>query len=140
MKPAESHLTVRVYYEDTDCGNVVYYANYLRYMERGRTELLRSMGFELDDLHKQDTQFVVAEANVKYHSSARYNDVLDVATSIAEHSSVTITFHYEIADQKGVLCVSGDVRAACVDHHGKVKRIPKAVIDKLIQHEGKAIS
>ncbi|HMD68172.1 MAG TPA: YbgC/FadM family acyl-CoA thioesterase [Chitinivibrionales bacterium] len=140
MKPAVNHLSVRVYYEDTDCGNVVYYANYLRYMERGRTELLRSMGFELADLHKQDTQFVVAEANVKYHSSARYNDVLDVATSITEHSSVTITFRYEIADQRGVLCVSGDVKAACVDRNGKVKRIPKAIIDKLIQTREKPIS
>jgi acyl-CoA thioester hydrolase len=131
MKPPTNHLQVRIYYEDTDCGDVVYYANYLKYMERGRTELLRDMGFELADLHKQDTLFVVAEANIKYHSPARYNDVLDVTTSITEHSSVTLTFHYEICNQKGVLCVSGDVKAACVDGKGKVKRIPGEVVEKL---------
>jgi acyl-CoA thioester hydrolase len=131
MKPLVNHLPVRVYYEDTDCGNVVYYANYLKYMERGRSELMRDLGFELADLHKHDTLFVVAEAHVKYHSSARYNDMLDVVTSITEHSSVTITFHYEIANQKGVLCVSGDVKAACVDTKGKVKRIPGEIAEKL---------
>jgi acyl-CoA thioester hydrolase len=131
MKPPTNHLQIRIYYEDTDCGDVVYYANYLKYMERGRTELLRDMGFELADLHKQDTLFVVAEAQIKYHSSARYNDVLDVATSIMEHSSVTITFHYEIFNQKGALCVSGDVKAACVDRKGKVKRIPGEIGEKL---------
>ena len=120
MKISVNHLKIRVYYEDTDCGNVVYYANYLRYMERGRTELLRGMGFELADLHKQDTLFVVAEANVRYHSPARYNDVLNVATSIAEHTPATITFHYEIANQRGVLCASSDVKAACVDQAGKL--------------------
>ena len=138
MKTPVNHLAVRVYYEDTDCGDVVYYANYLRYMERGRTELMRSLGFELADLHEQDTLFVVAEASVRYHSPARYNDVLDVATSVGEHSPATITFHYEIANQRGVLCVSGDVRAACVDKAGRVKRIPKAITDKLARNSGKA--
>jgi acyl-CoA thioester hydrolase len=131
MKPFVSHLPVRIYYEDTDCGNVVYYANYLKYMERGRTELLRSLGFELADLHEQDTLFVVADVNIRYHSSARYNDLLDVVTSISDHSSVAITFHYEIVNQKGVLCVSGDVKAVCVDAKGKVKRIPGEIAEKL---------
>ena len=131
MKSPANHLSIRIYYEDTDCGNVVYYANYLKYMERGRTEILRDMGFDLADLHKQDTLFVVAEANIKYDSPARYNDVLDVATSISDHSSVTLTFHYEIRNQNGVLCVSGDVKAASVDGKGKVKRIPKEIVEKL---------
>ncbi|HUI92248.1 MAG TPA: YbgC/FadM family acyl-CoA thioesterase [Chitinivibrionales bacterium] len=131
MKSPVNHIKIRIYYEDTDCGDVVYYANYLNYMERGRTELLRDMGFELSDLHKQGTLFVVAESHLKYHFPARYNDVLDVATSIAVHSSVTLTFHYEIRNQKGVLCVSGDVTAACVDGKGKVKRMPKEILEKL---------
>jgi len=126
-----NHLSIRVYYEDTDCGNVVYYANYLKYMERGRTELMRGIGFDLSALHNQDTLFVVAEARVKYHCPARYNDLLDVATSISEHSHATITFRYEIANQKGVLCVSGDIKAACVSAKGKLKRIPEEILMKL---------
>jgi acyl-CoA thioester hydrolase len=131
MKPHTHNLQVRIYYEDTDCGNVVYYANYLRYMERGRTELMRELGLELARLHGQDTLFVVAESHLKYHCPARYNDVLDVATSIAGHSDAAITFHYEISNQHGVLCVSGDVKAACVTAAGKLKRIPGEILAKI---------
>jgi acyl-CoA thioester hydrolase len=132
MKPHTNHLQIRIYYEDTDCGNVVYYANYLKYMERGRTEVLRDLGFNLADLHKQDTLFVVAEAHVRYHCPARYDDILDVATSIAGHTPVTLTFHYEIVNQRGVICATGDVKAACVDTAGKVKRIPQEILGKLL--------
>jgi tol-pal system-associated acyl-CoA thioesterase len=128
MKPHTNHLQIRIYYEDTDCGNVVYYANYLRYMERGRTELMRDLGLELAGLHGQDTLLVVVEAHLKYHRSARYNDVLDVATSIAGHSPAAITFHYEISNQHGVLCVSGDIKVACVSGAGKLKRIPGEIL------------
>jgi acyl-CoA thioester hydrolase len=131
MKPLANHLQIRIYYEDTDCGNVVYYANYLRYMERGRTELMRDLGLELARLHEQDTLFVVVESHLKYHCSARYNDMLDIATSIVSHSSAAIIFRYEITNQHGVLCVSGDVKAACVTCAGKVKRIPGEILEKI---------
>jgi acyl-CoA thioester hydrolase len=131
MIPHTNHLYVRIYYEDTDCGNVVYYANYLRYMERGRTELMRDLGCELAQMHTRDTLFVVVEAHLKYHCSARYNDMLDIATSIVSHSSAAILFHYEITNQHGVLCVSGDIKAACVTCAGKVKRIPAEVLEKI---------
>lgn len=131
MKRHTNKLDIRVYYEDTDCGGVVYYANYLKYMERGRTELMRELGFDLADLHTLGTLFVVAEANIKYRFSARYNDVLTVATAITHHSSVTLTFNYEIVNQQGVTCASGDVKAACVDGSGKIKRVPRDVLAKL---------
>jgi acyl-CoA thioester hydrolase len=131
MKHYTNHLPIRVYYEDTDCGNVVYYANYLRYMERGRSELMRDLGFELAELQEKGLLFVVAEANVKYRFPARYNDMLDVATSIAGHTSVTLTFRYEIVNQHGVTCVTGDVKAACVDAAGKIRRIPGEILDKI---------
>jgi acyl-CoA thioester hydrolase len=134
MKPHTNHLKIRIYYEDTDCGNVVYYANYLKYMERGRTELMRDLGLDLADLHEQDTLFVVAEAHLKYRHSARYSDVLDVATWIAEHSSASITFQYEIVNEHKVLCVSGSVKAACVSAAGKLKRISADILKKL-DHE-----
>jgi acyl-CoA thioester hydrolase len=128
VKRHTNKIDIRVYYEDTDCGGVVYYANYLKYMERGRTELMRELGFDLADLHNQGTLFVVAEANIKYRFSARYNDVLTVATAITHHSSVTLAFHYEIVNHQGVTCASGDVKAACVDGCGKIKRIPHDIL------------
>lgn len=131
MKRRTNHIDIRVYYEDTDCGGVVYYANYLKYMERGRTELMRELGFDLAELHNLGTLFVVAEANIKYRFSARYNDILTVATSVTHHSPVTLTFHYEIVNRQGVTCASGDVKAACVDGNGKVKRIPRDVLVQL---------
>jgi acyl-CoA thioester hydrolase len=131
MSPTAHRIQIRIYYEDTDCGDVVYYANYLKYMERGRTELMRDLGFELSSLHENDTLFVVVETHVNYHCSARYNDILDVATSIKEHSPVSITFHYELSNQNGTRCVSGDVKAACVSGTGKVKRIPGEIVAKL---------
>ena len=73
----------------------------------------------------------MSEAHVRYRCPARYNDVLDVATSIAGHTPFTLIFHYDIANQSGVVCVSGDVKAACVDGKGKVKKIPAEIAEKL---------
>jgi len=117
-------LTIRVYYEDTDCGNVVYYANYLRYMERGRTELLRGLGIDLSVYHDQGFAFAVAEANVRYRRSAHYNDLLTVVTAVKEVSSASMTFHSDILCD-GVLLAEGDVKAACVKlSSGRPARLP----------------
>jgi acyl-CoA thioester hydrolase len=124
-------LTIRVYYEDTDCGNVVYYANYLRYMERGRTELLRELGVELSGFHEQDTVFSVVEANVKYKQPARYNDLLTVITAVKEISGASLTFQSDIRRGETLL-VSGEVKLACVKHStGMPKRIPAEIISLL---------
>jgi tol-pal system-associated acyl-CoA thioesterase len=124
-------LTIRVYYEDTDCGNVVYYANYLRYMERGRTELLRELGVELEAYHGQGLAFAVAEANVRYKRSAHYNDVLTVNTSVKEVSPATMTFYTEVLRGEELL-VSGEIKAACVKlSTGAVTRLPKEMVEAL---------
>ena len=76
---AEFVWPVRVYYEDTDAGGVVFYANYLKFMERARTEWLRAAGVEQDALLAETgLLFVVVEVNVRYHKPARFNDLLDV--------------------------------------------------------------
>ena len=74
---------------------------------------------------------MVTEAHLKYHRPARLNDVLDVETFIANHSPVSINFLHDITNQDGVLCVSGDVKAACVNRDGKVKRMPAEILAKL---------
>ncbi len=120
-------MQIRVYYEDTDCGNVVYYANYLRYMERGRTEFLRERGIELSDWRNKGILFVVVEANVKYRAPARYNDLLEVASTVTELTSASVTFTTTIHRSRGPLLVKGTVRLACTDIPGHIKRIPETI-------------
>ena len=126
-----NELTIRVYYEDTDCGNVVYYANYLRYMERGRTELLRDLGVELSAYHEKGFAFAVAEANVKYKQSAHYNDVLTVTTSVKDVTSATMSFYTEVSRGETLL-VCGEVKAACVNlASGRPARLPAEIAEAL---------
>jgi len=88
---------VRVYYEDTDSGGVVYYANYLKFMERARTEWLRSVGVEQDALIKDENViFAVRHATVEYIKPARFNDALVVVTSMSAMGKVSFTFEHEI--------------------------------------------
>jgi len=121
-------IPVRVYYEDTDVGGVVYYANYFHYMERGRTELLRSRGVELAAYHDQGLMFAVIETAAKYRASARYNDLLSVETVVTEIASVILSFDCAISNQNGLLLVTGATRLACVDaKSGKACRIPQTI-------------
>jgi acyl-CoA thioester hydrolase len=108
---------VRVYYEDTDSGGVVYYANYLKFMERARTEYLRAAGFEQDQL-RQDPGilFTVHSVQADFKRPATFNDVLEVSAEISEERRASLTFLQEIrrAGENEVLC-RGLVRIACVD-------------------------
>lgn len=108
---------VRVYYEDTDSGGVVYYANYLKFMERARTERLRSAGFEQDQLlQDQGILFAVHSVQVDFKRPATFNDALEVSAEISEQRRASLTFFQEIrrAGEKDVLC-SGHIRIVCVD-------------------------
>lgn len=121
-------MQLRIYYEDTDCGNVVYYANYLKYMERSRTELLREKGIDLAEYHEKGLLFAVTEAHVFYKAPARYNDLLDLQSVIAEITPVTMLFTTTIRQAcSGSLLVKGDVRLACISPEGKPRRIPDAL-------------
>ncbi len=84
---------VRVYYEDTDSGGVVYYANYLKFMERARTEWLRGRGFEQDALlHEQRLMFAVRSLTVDYHRPARFNDLLLVRSAVVQAGGASLVF------------------------------------------------
>lgn len=119
-------IDVRVYYEDTDLGGVVYYANYLRYFERGRTELLREGGVELSTLHEEGTIFVVVHAEARYHSPARYGDLITVESVLSSSTGATITFDHRIL-RGDELLVAGVVTLACVGERGRAVRVPKDV-------------
>ena len=90
-------LPIRIYYEDTDCGGVVYYANYLRYFERGRTEFLRDRGISLTDCRDdKGILFVVTKAELEYLSPGRHNDLLLLDTQLTDISKVKMTFSHTI--------------------------------------------
>ena len=127
------HWPVRVYYEDTDAGGVVFYANYLRFFERARTEMLRSLGFEQDQLiNEQQLIFVVRSVQVDYLKPARFNDSLDVSAEIVSAKKVSFDFEQLITRDKELLC-KGNVRIACLDTITmKPKKISETIIQKLI--------
>ena len=106
---------VRVYYEDTDAGGVVYYANYLKYFERARTEMLRAMGYEQDELiANEGIIFVVRSVQVDYLSPARFNEQLQVSAKVSVAKKVSLTFEQVITRGEDVLC-KGSIRIACLD-------------------------
>ena len=122
----ESPLEVRIYYEDTDCGGVVYYANYFRYFERARTEFLRHKGVSVAELADRGILFVVYEAQIKYIAPARYNDVLLVDTKIIEASSVSFVLNHTVVERHtGKTVVKGSARLVCIKSaSGKPVRLP----------------
>ncbi len=91
-----NQIEQRIYYADTDHEGVVYYANYLRWFEMGRTEILRRYGFDYSDIEKRDLIFPVVEVKCIYKQSAKYNDVIIIKTTIENIGNSSIKFHYEI--------------------------------------------
>jgi len=124
---------VRVYYEDTDSGGVVFYANYLKFMERARTEFLRHLGFEQDELIEQhNTIFAVRSVQLDYNSPARFNDQLVVTAKLIEVKKASMLFEQKIfrIDQQDTALCQGEIRIACL--HAdifKPRAIPEAIME-----------
>ncbi len=127
------HWPVRVYYEDTDAGGVVFYANYLKFFERARTEMLRNMGFEQDQLiAEQKLIFAVRSVQIDYLKPARFNHSLDVTAAVTLVKKVSLTFEQQITRDKDILC-KGSIRIASLDSETlKPKAIPENLLQKLI--------
>jgi len=125
-------VDIRIYYEDTDCGGVVYYANYLKYFERARTAHLEERGFSVKQLMDEGTVFVVVQAELTYRSPARYGDTLTIGTSVTDLGSASLTFSHVVKDkQNGRIVVEGSARLAATDGGGKVRRLDKTMADAL---------
>lgn len=127
------HWPVRVYYEDTDSGGVVYHANHLKFFERARTEMLRSMGFEQDILiAEQKLIFAVRSIQIDYLKPARFNESLDVTAEVTQVKKTSFNFEQSISRNDLILC-KGSVRIACLDVDGlKPKRIPDNILQQII--------
>lgn len=123
---------VRVYYEDTDAAGVVYYANYLKFMERARTEWLRALGVEQTDLLREhDVVFVVHQVAAQYHQPARFNDALLITTCIQRLTPVRIQFAQRVM-RDGVVLVSSEISVVCVNAMTfKPVKIPQHIMNLL---------
>jgi len=125
-------MEIRIYYEDTDCGGVVYYANYLKYFERARTHYLETRGLSVAGLRDQGTQFVVVHAEVDYRSPGRYGDTLVIDTTLANASQASFTFAHVLRERtSGRIVVEGSAKLVTVDEHMKVKRLDKPTLAAL---------
>ena len=123
---------IRVYYEDTDAGGVVYHANYLKFMERARSEWLRSLGIEQDELRDNDgVIFAILSAQVDYLLPAKFNDELFVSSEVIKKGKASITIEQEVVRETQVLC-KGIIKVATLDGQSfRPKAMPDEVYKKI---------
>ncbi len=119
---------LRVYWEDTDAGGVVFYANYLKFFERARTEWLRALGFEQERMrHEEGVMFIVSATSLRYLSPARLDDFLHVSVALRERGRVSMTL-YQQARRGELLLAEGEIRIGCVGARDfKPSRIPASI-------------
>ena len=136
QQSAMQSFELRVYFEDTDAGGVVYNANYLKFYERARTEYLRSTGFEQDDLLAQNIVFVVRNITVDFIRAARFNEILIVQTKIQAIKKVSLMFEQEIFSKQtgqNILVNKALVKVVCVRADSfSPAAIPSDIVEKLI--------
>ena len=121
--------TYRVIYGDTDQMGIVYYANYLLWFERGRAEFLRQIGLPYGTIEQQGFHFPVTEVHCRYANSARYDDVVQIETELVAVGRASLSFVYRISrDANNDLLATGSTKHACIDHAGKVTRIPRMLV------------
>ena len=124
-------LPIRVYIEDTDAGGIVYYVNYLKYFERARTELIRSLGVDKTAVMEDGSVFVVTSAAIDYLAPARLDDQLEAVAEVVNSGAATIEFRQSVV-RSGIELASGQVRVALTDGtSGKPKRMPKVLRELL---------
>ena len=118
----------RVIYGDTDQMGVVYYANYLRWFEKGRSEFLRQIGLPYSAVERQGFNFPVVEVSCRYLQSARYDDEVQIETVLTEVGRASLSFQYRISrDADDCLLATGSTKHACVDCNGRLTRMPKTL-------------
>jgi tol-pal system-associated acyl-CoA thioesterase len=120
----EFSCDLRVYIEDTDAGGIVYYVNYLKFMERARTEFMRSLGFGKDYIFNHDLMFVVRDVTLQYLAPATLDDALRATAGVSRLGGASMVFTQAVTRGHEVL-VTGEVTVACVDRSGvKPRRLP----------------
>lgn len=123
-------ITKKIYYHDTDCGGVVYYANYLKYLEEARTEFFSDKGIGIKELGQKQILFVVRKVEIEYKAPASYADTLAVLTEITRFKNASLEFSQQI-ERAGRLLVVAKTQLVCVDDKFNPRIIPDPVIEKL---------
>ncbi len=133
MASEEFNWSVRVYYEDTDSAGIVYHASYLRFMERARTEWLRSLGLELPMLRAEhDVLFTVSRLRIDYLQPANFNDMLDITLRLKRFGGASFLLDQKVCRTPRELLCRAEVRIACVDATSlRPRPIPQAVCTEL---------
>ncbi len=127
-------MNYRVIYGDTDAGGIIYNANYLRFMEMGRTEMMRSHGLPCSEMENEGIILPVTECYLRYKASGRYDDLLTIATSLNELTLFTLRFHYRIScqrDGKELLLVKGFTKHACIDRQGRLMPFSDSIMARI---------
>jgi len=128
-------MPVRVYVEDTDAGGIVYYVNYLKYMERARTEWFRAQGFEKPALFRQDLMFIVHSLNISYRKPARLDDALTVTAQVIQPGRTFFVMAQRVFRGDELLC-EAEVKVACVTRESvKPAAIPPDVRARILAHQ-----
>ena len=131
MANEEFSLPVRVYIEDTDAGGIVYYVNYHKFMERARTEFMRTRGFGKEYIFNHDLMFVVRDVAVHYRGPARLDDELQATARIKALKGASMVMSQQVM-RSGEVLAAGEVTIACVDRGGvKPRRLPPDMVETL---------
>ena len=120
-----------IYYHDTDCGGVVYYANYLKFFEEARTEFFAKKGFSIKELADSGTLFVVARQEIDYKAPAGYGDILEIKVKVGQLGAAKIIFEHETINQNGQLLNMAKTILVCVGRDFKPKAIPDDIRVKI---------
>lgn len=122
----------RIYYGDTDAGGLVYYANYLRYFERSWSDYMESRGLSLLDWEKSGVFLINKRVEVEYISPARYGEVIQIHTEVAEVTRASFTFRHLVREKDtGRPICEGKNQMVCIDATGKLRRFPPGFLERL---------
>jgi len=128
----KTHTNLRVRYGETDQMGIVYYGNYADYLEQGRTEWLRTLGFSYKFMEENKIHLPVVNLNINYRKPALYDDVITITTTLKEIPSVKIEFYYEIHNQDGQLLITATTTLVFVDSSTKkLRKAPDYLLEKL---------
>lgn len=125
----EHRLDVKVYYEDTDCLGIVYHSNYLKYMERGRTEFISAKGKPISELNAEGLNFAVYEMKIKFVRAAKLGDVLQVITRLGTDKSEFRRRIMQRVELNGQAMVEAEVDIVCLDANKQLRTFPAGIMD-----------
>lgn len=126
-------MQVKIYYHHTDCGGVVYYANYLNFLEEARTEFFAQKGVSIKELADCGTLFVVARQEIDYKLPSFYGDILTIQSKVAKSSGVRLEFEHEITNQNKQVITKAKTILVCVDKCLKPKAVPEDIHSLITQ-------